>query len=114
MDDRHPALISPPWEIRAGDRTRLTGFPSASFFRDGDCVLTLGEDEGQYLWVIERCPVCWQRKTDAPCCHLAVGILQESLKWASGGKEFDVTETSCIAKGDETCTITIGKRPVTR
>lgn len=84
------------------------------FNRFTDQVVTLGEDETNYLWVIERCPVCWKRQTNAPCCHLAVGILEESLNWVSGGKEFEVMETSCIGKGDETCTITIGKRPVSR
>jgi len=60
-------------------------------------------------WHIDVCPVCWQRTTDAPVCHLAVGILQESLYWVSGGKVFKVEETACIAKGDSSCTILIHK-----
>jgi hypothetical protein len=82
------------------------------FNRFTDQVVTLGEDSVNYLWTIERCPVCWKRHTDAPCCHLAVGILQESLSWATGGKEFELAETSCVAKGDEVCTISINKRPI--
>jgi predicted hydrocarbon binding protein len=82
------------------------------FNRFTDQVVTLGEDGGNYLWTIERCPVCWKRKTDGPCCHLAVGILQESLKWATGGKEFSVVERSCVASGAEACVIEIGKRPL--
>ena len=82
------------------------------FNRFSDQVVTLSEDTDNYLWIIERCPVCWQRKTDAACCHLAVGILEESLKWVSGGREFDVAEIACIAKGDETCTMCITKRPL--
>jgi predicted hydrocarbon binding protein len=82
------------------------------FNRFTDQVVTLGEDSTNYLWTIERCPVCWKRSADAPCCHLAVGILQESLSWATNGKEFDVVETACIAKGDEACVINIGKRPL--
>ncbi|MGQ0600109.1 MAG: V4R domain-containing protein [Anaerolineales bacterium] len=54
--------------------------------------------------------MCWGRKTDSPCCHLAVGILQESLYWVSGGKHFDVIETTCTAMGDETCTFVIDKK----
>lgn len=82
------------------------------FNRFTNQVVTLGEDDKNYKWVIERCPVCWGRQTDAPCCHLAVGILQAGLSWAIGGKEFVVTETDCIAKGDDACVIEINKRPI--
>jgi len=77
-----------------------------------DQVVRLGEDETRFLWAIERCPVCWGRRTDQPCCHLAVGILQESLYWVSGGKSFQVEEVTCIAQGDPTYTITIDKQPL--
>lgn len=68
------------------------------------------ESTPQYLfWHIDLCPVCWQRVTDTPVCDLAVGILQESMYWVSGGKVFTVEETNCIAKGDPACTILIHK-----
>jgi predicted hydrocarbon binding protein len=82
------------------------------FNRFTDQVVTLSEDPTNYIWTIERCPVCWKRRTDAPCCHLAVGILQASIFWATAGREFEVVERSCVACGDETCTITINKRPL--
>jgi hypothetical protein len=66
--------------------------------------------EDHIMWHIDRCPVCWNRHADTPVCHLAVGILQESLYWVSGGKVFSVEETSCIAKGDPTCSILIEKQ----
>ncbi|MCP4426803.1 MAG: 4-vinyl reductase [Chloroflexi bacterium] len=72
----------------------------------------LGEDERGFLWIIERCPVCWQRKSEAPTCHLAVGLLEQSLDWVSRGRRFGVEEVSCIAVGDETCTILISKKPL--
>ncbi len=84
------------------------------FNRFSDQVVTLSEDQNHYFWIIERCPVCWERQTEAPCCHLAVGILQESLRWATGGKEFLVVETSCVAQGADTCTIAINKRPMAK
>ncbi len=62
------------------------------------------------MWHIDRCPVCWNRHSDTPVCHLAVGILQELLYWVSGGKVFNVEETSCVAKGDPTCSILIDKQ----
>ena len=71
------------------------------------------EDTGaQILWHIDRCPVCWGRQAEGPICHLAVGILQESLYWVSGGRYFCVEETRCIARGDQACTIVIEKQPL--
>jgi predicted hydrocarbon binding protein len=43
---------------------------------------------------------------------MAVGLLQESLYWLSGGKIFNVEETHCIARGDKACTIVIDRTPI--
>jgi predicted hydrocarbon binding protein len=82
------------------------------FNKFSDQVVRLGEDEESFIWTIERCPVCWGRHTTEPCCYLAVGVLQEGAYWVSGGKNFSIEEMTCIAKGDQVCTILIGKRPV--
>jgi predicted hydrocarbon binding protein len=83
-----------------------------TFNKFTDQMVRLGEDETRFLWIIERCPVCWERRSSQPCCHLAVGILQEALYWVSGGKNFEVEEITCIAQGDPTCTIAIDKQPL--
>ena len=70
------------------------------------------EDGKTIFWHIERCPLCWERKTHEPACHLAVGLLQEALYWLSGGKVFQVEEKTCIAAGDKACTIAIDPSPV--
>jgi predicted hydrocarbon binding protein len=70
------------------------------------------ERDGKLLWHIERCPLCWERKTQEPVCHLAVGLLQEALYWLSGGKVFHVEEKNCIAAGNKTCTIVIDQTPI--
>jgi bacteriochlorophyll 4-vinyl reductase len=77
-----------------------------------DQKVRLGEDERGYLWMIERCPVCWGRVSSSPCCHLAVGLLEQGLDWVSRGKRFRVEEVTCIAMGDPTCTIIISKKPI--
>ena len=77
-----------------------------------DQQIRLEEDERRFLWIIERCPVCWQRTSDTPTCHLAVGLLEQSLDWVSRGRRFRVEEVSCIAMGDQTCTIVIFKKPL--
>jgi len=70
------------------------------------------EKENNYLWHIERCPVCWQRQADEPVCYLIVGLLQEALYWISSGKYFLIEETHCCALGDAHCTIAIEKTPI--
>jgi len=70
------------------------------------------EDGDRLLWIIERCPLCWERKVREPVCHLAVGLLQEALYWLSGGKVFNVEEKTCVAMGDDTCTIVIDQIPL--
>ena len=70
------------------------------------------EEGGTILWHIERCPLCWERRAPDPVCHLAVGLLQEALYWLSGGKVFNVEEKTCIAAGDQTCTIVIDQSPL--
>ena len=83
-----------------------------TFNKFTDHLVRLGEDEQYFHWIMERCGVCWGRKSDSPCCHLAVGILEEGLYWIGGAKSFYVEEVSCIATGNRTCTIMIGKRPL--
>ncbi len=70
------------------------------------------EETDRFLYVIERCPVCWKRRSDKPCCHVATGLLQEGVFWVSGGKNFRIQEITCIATGDDTCTFAVEKRPL--
>jgi hypothetical protein len=80
------------------------------FNRYSDQRVRVEEQEGCFLWHIDRCPVCWQRHSESSVCHLAVGLLHEALYWVSGGKSFHVEEMNCIAKGDAACTILIEKQ----
>ncbi len=82
------------------------------FNKHTDQIVRLEEKDGKLFWHIERCPLCWERHTTEPVCHLAVGLLQESLYWLSSGRIFNVEEISCIARGDPTCTIVIDKTPI--
>jgi hypothetical protein len=83
-----------------------------TFNKFTDHLVRLGEDDQHFHWIMERCGTCWGRKTKSPCCHLAVGILEEGLYWVSGGKNFYVEEVTCIAAGDRACTILVGKHPL--
>lgn len=70
------------------------------------------EEENRYIYVIERCPVCWGRKADKPICHIAAGLIQEGLKWVSGGKIYRVMEVECVADGGRTCSFEVPKEPI--
>ncbi|MFC1997967.1 V4R domain-containing protein [Chloroflexota bacterium] len=80
-----------------------------TFNKFTDQKVRVEETEQKLIWRIERCPVCWERSTNQPCCNLAIGILQEALYWISGGKFYNIEETACIAQGDPACTIEIDK-----
>jgi predicted hydrocarbon binding protein len=85
----------------------------AALFNDfSDQRVRLDRDEKYIYWNNERCPLCWQRQANAPSCHLAVGLLQETLNWVSGGKFFEVEEKKCISCGDSACTIIINQTPM--
>ncbi len=84
------------------------------FSQMSDQVTDVVEEEDRFVYTIYRCPVCWGRQgtSDRPVCYMAVGLLQEGLKWVSGGKEFRVYESKCIAKGDDVCEFIIMKEPL--
>jgi hypothetical protein len=83
------------------------------FDRFSDHKVRLDEEERYFRWVAERCGMCWGRRSEVPCCHLSVGLLEAVLYWLSGGASFYIEEVSCIAAGDPVCTILVGKHPLT-
>jgi hypothetical protein len=100
-------LLPLPAKINAGAKAFAQLFNNFT-----DQKVRIEEDGNTLLWHIERCPLCWERHAREPVCHLAVGLLQEALYWLSGGKVFNVEEKTCIAAGDETCTIVIDQSPI--
>jgi predicted hydrocarbon binding protein len=90
------------------------GLPAMAqiFSRISDQHTTVKEGPNEIIYTIHRCPVCWGRSgEEKPVCFIAVGLLEESLKWVSGGSEFRVNESKCIAMGDEVCEFIIQKNP---
>ena len=71
---------------------------------------TLQAGENGFTFTVQRCPHCWGRSgLDHAVCYLGLGLLQEGLKWLSGGRELAVLETRCKAMGDPDCQYTIQK-----
>ena len=91
------------------------GIPAMAkiFSQVSDQLSTVEERENEFVYTIHKCPVCWGRSgVDKPVCFVAVGLLQEGLKWVSGGNEFRVNESKCIGLGDDVCEFIIQKEPI--
>ena len=88
------------------------GAMAKAFSSTSDQISYVLEEDDHFLYVIERCPVCWGRHSEAPICHAALGIIQEGLNWGTGGLSFKTAEVSCIAKGDPACNFVISKEPL--
>ena len=83
------------------------------FSQVSDQKSTVSEQDNEIVYTIHKCPVCWGRTgSDKPVCFIATGLLQEGLKWVSGGSEFRVNESKCIAMGDDVCEFVIQKTPI--
>jgi len=82
-----------------------------NFTQMSDQQSTVIETEKEYILSIHTCSVCWGRSgEDKPVCFVFTGLLQEGLKWFSGGKEFRVNESKCMAMGDDACEFVIQKQ----
>jgi predicted hydrocarbon binding protein len=91
------------------------GLPAMAriFSQISDQYSTVEERETDFIYTIHRCPQCWSRGgLDKPVCYIGAGLLIESLKWVSGGNEFRVNESKCMAMGDKVCEYTIQKTPI--
>lgn len=67
------------------------------------------DESGDRLAYVEStCAICHSRQSADPICHLYVGSIQEAVHWATG-KEYQIMETHCLAKGDEYCRFEVGE-----
>ena len=89
--------------LRAKVKVGLPAFATI-FNQITDQRVEVAEDGKDFLWKITTCPVCWGRHDSGkPVCHLAGGLLEESLAWACAGATFAVTEELCHAQGNALC-----------
>jgi len=66
------------------------------------------DESGDKLAYVEStCAICHGRHSETPICYLYLGSIAEAVQWATG-KEYEITETHCIAKGDEYCRFEVG------
>ena len=108
------AIKSQPIPFQSKVRKNLVSIAKI-FSEMSDQLVTLDESEFSYTYTIHRCSNCWGRAQEIrPVCYLQLGFIQEALRWASGGKEFRVHESKCLAMGDNVCEFTIKKAPLSQ
>jgi predicted hydrocarbon binding protein len=100
-------LLPAPARLKSGLETLAGWFAESS----QDPIKVEAIDQA-WLWKTERCPLCWQRESDEPVCTFTVGLIQEFLAWASGGKIYPVGEVECLAMGQPACIVRIDARPL--
>ncbi len=74
---------------------------------------TLKEKPHELHYLVHRNAMCWGRSgEEKPVCYMMVGILQEAMNRISGGEEFRVDESECLAAGGNVCCFVIQKEPI--
>jgi len=68
---------------------------------------SLDDSGGRIAYTESTCAICQGRHSEAPICHLYAGSIGEAVQWATG-KEFEIVETHCCAKGDTYCRFEVG------
>lgn len=67
------------------------------------------DESGDRIAYIEStCAICHSRHSETSICYLYAGSIAEAVQWATG-KEFEIKETHCLAKGDEYCRFEVGE-----
>ncbi len=65
-----------------------------------------------FHYTIDRCSMCWGRQVERPGGFIAAGIIEEALRWLSGGRTFRVDQLTCMGMGAENCTFAVYKEPI--
>lgn len=75
-----------------------------------DIRINLTEADDHFIWSSPDCPCCVGKQANMPICWIWEAGFLEGASFVSGGKNFRVEQTHCIAKGDAECTWIIEKK----
>lgn len=70
------------------------------------------EGDDRVIYTLERCPMCWGRKTDKAVCYEGRGCSRKACAGSVVGREFEVDLSTCTAKGDDIGRYVIYKEPI--
>jgi predicted hydrocarbon binding protein len=101
-------LMPLPTQIKTGLENMQNGF--RKIYKDGGVEIQLRvEDRGdKWAYVSESCPLCAGKESDSHMCWGWIGTLKEGTAWLTG-REFEVEEVECRAKGAPACVWEISK-----
>jgi len=85
----------------------LNGMADALKKSNPDVNAWVDESGDKLAYIESTCSVCHSRHSETSICYLYAGSVAEAVQWATG-KEYVVTETHCLAKGDEYCRFEVG------
>lgn len=104
-----PAFRALPLE----ERTALGLAALASVFTHFSDQHSRFEDTPQaFRFIVANSATAWSRQADKPVCHPLLGLLQETARWASNGRDYTVREAQCRATGEDVCVFLINKQPL--
>lgn len=83
-----------------------------NYTETSDRIVKVKDMGDHYLYINQRCPVCWGRKSTTPDCHITLGFLQEATSFISMGASFQIRQITAIARGDASCDFVIPKHPI--
>lgn len=69
--------------------------------------VTAADAPDTFHFYIQVCPICLERSSPEAICSFFEGLLSEAAHTFSGGLEYSVRETQCMAVGAETCSFEI-------
>jgi predicted hydrocarbon binding protein len=94
-------------KLRVGLKSMAETFTKFSDQKSG-----VTEEDEYFVYTIYEDPLSWGRTSDHPVGYGAIGILQEGLRWVSGGKDFKVEQAECKSMGHENSVFYVYKEPL--
>ena len=93
-------------QIKSGLENMQDGF--RKIYKDTDLHLRLEDRGNKWAYIAEVCPICAGKESDMHICWGWIGTLQEGTLWLTG-KEFEIDEVECRAKGAPACVWEVSK-----
>ena len=95
-------------QIKMGLENMQAGFRKLGESIGEDYQLSV-EDRGETIaYIAKACPMCAGQQADTAICTIFTGNIEEAIRWLTG-KEHQVIEASCRAKGDPACVWEVSK-----
>jgi predicted hydrocarbon binding protein len=95
-------------QLKMGLENMQSGFRKLGEVIGEDYELSV-EDRGETVaYIAKACPMCAGKQADTAICNIFTGNLEEGARCFTG-KEHQVVETSCRAKGDPSCVWQVSK-----